>query len=64
VSRAPYSSQMPWVAGSDSVEASSQRLNFRQNVGPALTIEHPDRRHRRMLRARRDRPCDCRAAYQ
>ena len=28
------------VAGSDSVEVSSQRLNFRQNVGSALTIEH------------------------
>jgi len=26
------------VAGSDSVEVSSQRLNFRQNVGSALTI--------------------------
>jgi hypothetical protein len=44
------------------VEVSSQRLNFRQNVGSALTIEHPDHRHRRLLRARRERPRCRRAA--
>jgi hypothetical protein len=52
----PTSGGGVWLppAGCDSVEVSSQRLNFRQNVGSALIIEHPDHRHRCLLRAARE----------